>query len=117
MPLSARGVARFTFADLCDNPLGAADYLALAKKYNTLILSDIPYLKPSRRNEARRFVSLMDSLYEHNVNLVCSAEVSPDEIFPEGDGADPFQRAVSRLLEMQGDDYLALPHITEDDDS
>ncbi len=115
VPLSARGVARFSFADLCDNPLGAADYLAIAKKFNTLILSGIPYLKPSRRNEARRFILLMDSLYEHNVNLVCSAEVAPDEIYPEGDGVDPFQRAVSRLLEMQGDDYLALPHVTEDE--
>jgi cell division protein ZapE len=115
VPLTSRGVARFSFADLCDNPLGAADYLAIAKKFNTLILSGIPYLKPSRRNEAKRFISLMDSLYEHNVNLVCSAEVAPDEIYPEGDGVDPFQRAVSRLLEMQGDDYLALPHITDDE--
>jgi len=114
VPLSARGVARFSFADLCDNPLGAADYLAIAKKFNTLILSGVPYLKPSRRNEAKRFISLMDSLYEHNVNLVCSAEVAPDEIYPEGDGVDPFQRAVSRLLEMQGDEYLALPHLSED---
>lgn len=116
VPVSARGVARFTFADLCDTPLGPADYLAIAKKFNTLILSDIPYLKPSRRNEARRFILLMDSLYEHNVNLVCSAEVSPDEIYPDGDGAAPFQRAVSRLLEMQGDEYLALPHISEDEE-
>lgn len=112
VPLAARGVARFSFADLCDNPLGPADFLAIAKKFNTLILSGIPRLEASRRNEAKRFVALMDSLYEHNVNLVCSAEVGPDEIYPQGDGADPFQRAVSRLLEMQGDDYLALPHLS-----
>lgn len=115
VPVSARGVARFTFEELCNRPLAAADYLAIAKKFNTLILSGIPCLKPSRRNEAQRFILLMDSLYEHNVNLVCSAEVAPDEIFPDGDGAAPFQRAVSRLLEMQGDEYLALPHISEDD--
>ncbi|NQU69192.1 MAG: cell division protein ZapE, partial [Rhodospirillales bacterium] len=116
VPVSARGVARFTFEELCNRPLAAADYLAIAKKFNTLILSGIPYLDPSRRNEAQRFTLLMDSLYEHNVNLVCSANVAPDEIFPDGDGSAPFQRAVSRLLEMQGDEYLALPHISEDDD-
>jgi cell division protein ZapE len=114
VPLSARGVARFSFEELCDNPLGAADYLAIAKKFHTLILSGIPRLTPARRNEAKRFIALMDTLYEHNVKLVCSAEAAPDEIYPEGDGVDTFQRAVSRLLEMQGDAYLAQPHLAED---
>ncbi len=111
VPLTACGVARFGFADLCDRPLGAADYLAVAKRFHTVILSDIPRLPPARRNESKRFVTLIDALYEHNVNLVCSAEVAADAIYPEGDGADAFQRAVSRLMEMQGDDYLGLPHL------
>lgn len=107
----ARGVAVFSFADLCEAALGAADYLAIAKRFHTVILSGIPQLPPAKRNEARRFVTLVDALYEHRVNMVCSAEVPLDAIYPEGDGSDVFQRAVSRLLEMQGDDYITLPHV------
>ena len=113
VPLSARGVARFGFADLCDKPLGAADYLAIAKRFHTVILADIPYLPPARRNEAKRFLTLIDALYEHKVNLVCSAAVEADGLYPEGDGADAFQRAVSRLLEMQGDAYIGSGHVVE----
>ncbi len=115
VPLTATGVARFTFADLCEKPLGAADYLAIAKRFHTVILAGIPYLPPARRNEAKRFLTLIDALYEHNVNLVCSAAVEADALYPEGDGADAFQRAVSRLLEMQGESYIGLPHIIASD--
>ena len=111
VPLTASGVARFTFAGLCEEPLGAADYLAIAKRFHTIILSAIPYLPPARRNESKRFLTLIDALYEHNVNLVCSAAVEADAIYPKGDGADAFQRAVSRLLEMQGDAYIGSGHL------
>ena len=111
VPLSARGVARFAFADLCEKPLGAGDYLAIAKRFHTVILANIPYLPPAKRNEAKRFLTLIDTLYEHNVNLVCSAAVEADDLYPEGDGADAFQRAVSRLLEMQGDAYIGQRHL------
>lgn len=111
VPLTASGVARFTFANLCEEPLGAADYLAIAKRFHTVILSDIPYLPPTRRNESKRFLILIDALFEHNVNLVCSAAVDADALYPEGDGAAAFQRAVSRLLEMQGDGYIGLGHL------
>lgn len=116
VPLCALGVARFSFAELCEMALGAADYLAIAKRFHTVILDSIPSLPPARRNEATRFLTLIDALYEHNVNLVCSADVEPDAIYPEGDGAAAFQRAVSRLLEMQGDDYLSLPHLVAGED-
>ena len=109
--LTATGVARFTFADLCEAPLGAADYLAIAKRFHTVILAGIPRLAPARRNEAKRFLTLIDALYEHNVNLVCLAAVEADALYPEGDGADAFQRATSRLLEMQGEAYIGLPHL------
>ncbi len=111
VPLTASGVARFSFADLCANALGAADYLAIAKRFHTVILSGIPYLAPARRNESKRFLTLIDALYEHNVNLVCSAAVEADALYPEGDGAAAFQRAVSRLLEMQGDAYIGSGHL------
>jgi cell division protein ZapE len=111
VPTTASGVARFSFADLCEQPLGAADYLAIAKRFHTIILSGIPQLPPARRNESKRFLTLIDALYEHKVNLVCSAAVAADEIYPEGDGAAAFERAVSRLLEMQTDAYIGLGHL------
>jgi len=111
VPITASGVARFSFANLCEQPLGAADYLAVAKRFHTVILSDIPHLPPARSNESKRFLTLIDALYEHNVNLVCSAAVEADGLYPEGEGADAFQRAVSRLLEMQSDAYIGLGHL------
>ena len=111
VPLTASGVARFSFANLCEEPLGAADYLAIANRFHTVILSDIPYLPPDRRNESKRFLTLIDALYEHHVNLVCSAAVDADGLYPEGEGVIAFQRAVSRLLEMQGDGYIGLGHL------
>lgn len=112
VPLAAKGVARFTFSELCARPLGAADYLALATHFHTLIISGIPKLGRDRHNEAVRFMTLIDELYEHKVNLICSAAVPPTELYTEGDFSFEFQRTVSRLLEMQSDDYLTAPHLT-----
>ena len=109
---TADGVARFTFAELCARPLGAADYLALASIYHAVIISDIPCLGPHNRDQAKRFVTLIDALYEHKVMLVCSAEAPPEKLYPTGDGSFEFQRTVSRLMEMQSEDYLSLQHIT-----
>jgi cell division protein ZapE len=92
---------RFTFAELCATPLGPADYLAIAHALDTVILTDIPRLPPEKRNEAKRFVTLIDALYEHKVKLICTAEVPPEAIYGEGDGAFEFGRTVSRLVEMQ----------------
>lgn len=110
-PITAKGVAWFTFQELCERPLGAADYLAIAARFHTVILSGIPLLPPEKRNESKRFVTLVDALYEAKVNLVCSAGALPNELSPEGDTAFAFQRTVSRLMEMQADDYIAAEHI------
>jgi cell division protein ZapE len=75
-----------------------------------LVVAGVPRLRPAQRNEAKRFVTLIDTLYEHGVKLVMSAAVPPDSIYPEGDGTAAFARAVSRILEMQGEAYLAEPH-------
>lgn len=108
----ARGVARFGFAELCERPLGAEDYLAIATHFHTVVLSGVPALGPERRNEARRFMTLVDALYEHRVNLVVSAAAPPEALYPEGDGAFEFQRTVSRLAEMQSPAYIDQPHLT-----
>lgn len=107
---SAHGVAFATFAELCQKPLGAADYLALAANFHTLILQGVPQLGPERHNEARRFMVLVDQLYEHKVNLVMSAERPPHALYPQGIGAFEFQRTVSRLVEMRSADYIDAPH-------
>jgi cell division protein ZapE len=110
VPAAARGVARIGFAELCEAPLGAADYLALAQAFHSLVLSGVPRMAPARRNEARRFMTLIDALYEHRVDLVISADGPPETLYPEGHGAEEFQRTVSRLIEMQTRDYIARPH-------
>jgi cell division protein ZapE len=107
IPLAAEGVAMLNFADLCEKPLGAADYLAIANRYHTVVLSGIPRLGPTRHNEAKRFVTLIDTLYEYKVNLVCSAEAPPDQLYSEGIGVFEFQRTVSRLIEMQSEEYIS----------
>jgi cell division protein ZapE len=107
---AAGGVARFDFAELCARPLGAADYLALARAFHTLLLDRVPCMGPERRNEARRFATLIDVLYEARVKLVLSAEGAPETLYPSGDGAFAFKRAASRLNEMQSADYVALAH-------
>tara|TARA_R110002096_G_scaffold195101_2_gene377670 strand:- start:906 stop:2006 length:1101 start_codon:yes stop_codon:yes gene_type:complete len=109
-PVTAKGVARFTFEELCARPLGAADYLAIARRFHTVILAGIPLLPPAKRNESKRFVTLIDALYEAKVNLICSAAALPADLSPQGDTAFAFQRTVSRLMEMQADDYIAAPH-------
>lgn len=110
VPKSLKGVAVFSFKRLCVNPLGAADYLAIARRYHTVFVVAIPQMGPDRRNEAKRFTTLIDTLYEHNVKLFCSAAVGPTELYPDGDGSFEFARTVSRLLEMQSEDYLARGH-------
>jgi cell division protein ZapE len=109
-PETARGVARFSFDALCAKPLAAADYLAIAEEFHTLLLDHIPVLTPDMRNEARRFVLLVDTLYDEGVKLVCSAAAPPDQLYPQGDGADAFRRTASRLAEMQSEDYLKRGH-------
>lgn len=104
----AAGVARFTFEELCARPLGPIDYLAIAGTFHTLILEGIPLLSPDKRNEAMRFISLIDALYEAKVKLVASAEAEPGALYPEGDGAFEFERTASRLFEMRSKDYLSL---------
>ncbi len=103
---TAKNVAWFTFEELCNRPLGAADYLAIAERYHTIILAGIPALSPERRDEARRFNTLIDTLYDAHTNLVASAEVPPERLYPAGDGNFEFQRTVSRLTEMQSVAYI-----------
>jgi cell division protein ZapE len=110
VPKSLKGVAVFSFKRLCEGARGAPDYLAIARKYHTVIIVGIPVLGPEKRNEAARFVTLIDSLYEYKVKLLAAADASPARLYPEGDGAFEFERTVSRLMEMQSDDYLALGH-------
>ncbi len=112
VPKTADGVARFSFDDLCAHPLGATDYLTIASLYHAVIINDIPCLGPHNRDRAKRFVTLIDALYEHKVMLVCSAEAPPEKLYPTGDGSFEFQRTVSRLMEMQAEDYLALQHVS-----
>ena len=107
IPRAARGVAWFSFADLCANPLGAADYLAIAERFPALIVEGIPRLSPQQRNEARRFNILIDTLYEARTLLIASAEAPPEQIYTAGDGTFEFRRTVSRLIEMQSEDYIA----------
>ncbi|NQU57702.1 MAG: cell division protein ZapE, partial [Rhodospirillales bacterium] len=106
IPLAADGVAMIGFNDLCGQALGPGDYLAVAARYHTLLLYDIPQMGPENRNEAKRFVTLIDALYENGVNLVCSAAASPSELYTQGDGSFEFERTASRLMEMQSEEYL-----------
>ena len=103
----AAGVAWFTFEELCARPLYSRDYLAIAANFHTVILSGIPLLGPENRNEAARFVALIDALYEARIKLVASAAAEPEALYPEGDGSFEFERTVSRLHEMRSTDYMA----------
>ncbi|HEX6742123.1 MAG TPA: cell division protein ZapE [Sphingomicrobium sp.] len=110
VPKSLKGVAVFSFKRLVGEPRGAADYLAVARRYHTVILVGIPVLGPEMRNEAARFVTLVDALYEHKVKLLAAADAEPAGLYPAGDGSFEFQRTVSRLEEMRSADYLAEGH-------
>ncbi len=112
VPKAARGVAWFDFAELCEQPLGAADYLALAERYHTLIVESLPALTHAKHNEARRFMTLVDALYECRVNLVLSAEAEPDQLYQAGEGAFEFERTASRLMEMRSQSYIETPPST-----
>ena len=108
---SARGVVRTSFEEICGRPLGPADYLALATHFHTLVLDGIPRLGPENFDRARRFITLIDALYEHRCKLVASAEAAPDQLYEHGENAAMFERTASRLMEMQSQEYLGLPHL------
>ncbi len=112
VPQAAMGVARFTFADLCAQPLAGGDYLKIAHEFHTIILDGIPVMGYERRNEAKRFIILIDTLYDHAVKLIASAEAQPDRLYlaSEGYEANEFKRTASRLIEMRSQAYLGLPH-------
>ncbi|MXQ11203.1 cell division protein ZapE [Microvirga makkahensis] len=119
VPQAASGVARFSFEDLCSKPLGAADYLAIADEYETVILENIPRMSLERRNEAKRFIMLVDALYDAKVKLLASAEAEAHELYHADTGREAFEfdRTVSRLIEMRSEEYLALPHGREESGS
>ncbi len=112
VPRAAMGVARFFFHDLCEQPLAAPDYLRVAHEFHTLIVDRIPVMGFDERNAAKRFIILIDTLYDHAVKLVASAEAEPDALYRASDGfeASEFKRTASRLIEMRSQSYLALPH-------
>ena len=110
VPKALKGVAVFSFKRLCGEARGAPDYLAVARQFHTVIIVGIPRMGPENRNEAARFVTLIDALYEYKVKLLASAAAMPDALYVAGDGAFEFERTASRLSEMQSDDYLALGH-------
>ncbi|MGH7154598.1 MAG: cell division protein ZapE, partial [Acetobacteraceae bacterium] len=112
IPAAAEGVARFDFATLCGTALGPGDYLALATHFHALILDAIPRLSADHYDEARRFIILIDTLYDHRAKLIASADAPPGGLYADGEDARMFERTVSRLEEMQSERWLALPHLT-----
>ena len=106
VPCAAKGVARFSFDDLCMQPLAAADYLAIARAYHTVLIDGIPRMSEQLRDATRRFIVLIDTLYDEGVKLVCSAAAPAEQLYTEGDAVQVFQRTISRLTEMQSKDYL-----------
>ena len=110
VPKSLKGVAVFSFKRLCGEPRGAADYLAIAQRFHTVIIVGIPVMGRDMRNEAARFVTLVDALYEHKVKLLAGADAEPAGLYPAGDGNFEFQRTASRLEEMRSAAYLAEGH-------
>lgn len=112
VPAAANGAARFTFQGLCEQPLGATDYLRIARTYHTVLLDGIPILDGDRRNEAKRFISLIDTLYDGGVKLIASAAAEPEALYLGTEGAEAFEwaRTVSRLHEMRSAEYLSRPH-------
>ena len=114
VPKALKGVAVFSFKRLCAEARGASDYLAVARHFHSVIIVGIPRMGPENRNEAARFVTLIDALYEYKVKLLASAAAMPDGLYVAGDGAFEFERTASRLAEMQSDDYLGLGHGQQD---
>jgi cell division protein ZapE len=112
VPRAANGVARFGFADLCEKPLGASDYLRLARDYHTLMIDHIPMMDYGDRNAAKRFIALIDTLYDNAVKLMASAAAEPNALYQASEGFEAleFARTSSRLFEMNSESYLALPH-------
>jgi cell division protein ZapE len=112
VPKAAIGVARFSFAELCERPLGAGDYLRIAREFHAIVLDHVPVMAYEQRNEAKRFIVLIDTLYDNAVKLVASAAAAPADLYggTEGFEAQEFKRTASRLIEMGSDAYLALPH-------
>jgi len=116
VPCSADGVARFSFADICEKPLAASDYLRLAHDYHTIMIDHIPVMDYAERNAAKRFITLIDTLYDNGVKLIASAEADPLSLYVanEGNETNEFKRTSSRLIEMSSETYLALPHGRKD---
>jgi cell division protein ZapE len=112
VPQAAMGVARFSFRDLCQQPLAGADYLKIAHEFHTVLVDQIPIMDYARRNEAKRLIILIDTFYDNAVKLVASAATEPDALYRASEGfeADAFKRTASRLIEMSSQSYLALPH-------
>ncbi|MGZ5872981.1 MAG: cell division protein ZapE [Bradyrhizobium sp.] len=119
VPCSAHGVARFSFADICEKPLAASDYLRLAHDYHTILIDRIPVMDYAERNAAKRFITLIDTLYDNGVKLMASAEADPPSLYlaSEGNEANEFKRTASRLVEMSSESYLALPHGHKDSEA
>ncbi|MBA2401434.1 MAG: AFG1 family ATPase [Bradyrhizobium sp.] len=116
VPCSSHGVARFAFAELCEQPLAASDYLRLAHDYHTILVDRVPVMDYAERNAAKRFISLIDTLYDNAVKLMASAAADPVSLYLATDGneANEFKRTSSRLIEMSSESYLALPHGRKD---
>ncbi len=112
IPEAAMGVALFDFEDLCGKPLGASDYLLIAHSYHIVMIENVPVMRPEHRNQARRFVILIDTLYDNDVRLVLSADAQPDALYAIGDGVELFERTASRLIEMRSQEYLT--HVSSD---
>ena len=119
VPCSSHGVARFGFADICEKPLAASDYLRLAHDYHTILIDHVPVMDYGNRNAAKRFISLIDTLYDNAVKLMASAEANPVSLYltDEGNEANEFKRTISRLIEMSSASYLALPHGRKDSEA
>jgi cell division protein ZapE len=112
VPLACQGVARFSYRDLCQTALGANDFIAIGEQFHTVMIDDIPIIAANNHNEAKRFIALIDALYDRSVKLFVSAAAPPEQIYQADEGREAFEfdRTVSRLIEMQSEPYRALPH-------